>query len=308
MTADAASGGASGDTWSRYLDEIGRVRLLETDEVRDLAHRIEVGVLARDRLESVPHAEEDIRADLRILVREGDRAFRHLVAANLRLVVAVAARVHGRGVPLADLVQEGAIGLIRAVEKFDHGKGFAFSTYATWWIRQAVNRAVAEQSRAVRVPVHVHDDVRACVRARNQIADRTGEEPAAQEVARASGVDVARVPVLLRAAEPVTSLQVDIGGLTLEGALPAEVVDPVERLASADLHEHLDTALQLLPEAHRDVLAARVGWSDGRPRSVRAVADETGLGRDVVQRLEAEALALLRAMPLVGPLGGWLDA
>ncbi len=308
MTAEATYQDASGDSWGRYLDQVGRVRLLEHDEVCDLAHRIEVGVLARERLECVPHGDEVLRADLRTLVGEGERAFRHLVSANLRLVVAVAARIRGRGVPLADLVQEGAIGLIRAVEKFDHRKGFAFSTYATWWIRQAVNRAVAEQSRPVRVPVHVHDEVRACVRARDQLADRTGREPSVPEVAQASGVAAERVPVLLRAAAPVTSLQLEIGGGTLEGTLPADVADPVDQLMTDDLHEQLDSALQLLPDAHRQVLAARVGWRDGRPRSVRAVADETGLGRDVVQRLETEALALLRAMPGVGPLTGWLGA
>jgi len=307
MTAEPVHPAASGDSWHRYLDEIGRVRLLEPDEVCDLAHRIEVGVLARERLESGSHGDETERADLRTLIGEGEAAFRHLVAANLRLVVAMAARARGRGVPLPDLVQEGAIGLIRAVEKFDHRKGFAFSTYATWWIRQSINRAVAEQSRPVRIPVHVHDDVRACVRARDQIADRTGREPTVLQIARDSGVDAERVPVLLRAAAPPTSLQLEIGGGTLEGALPAESVDPVEALAADDLREHLETALQLLPELHRDVLAARVGWRDGRPRSLRAVAEEHGLGRDVVQRLETEALALLRAMPLVGPLTGWLD-
>ena len=224
----AAHPAASGDSWPRYLDEIGRVPLLEPDEVSDLAHRIEVGVLARERLESGSHGGEAERADLRTLIGEGEAAFRHLVSANLRLVVAVAGRARGRGVPLPDLVQEGAIGLIRAVEKFDHRKGFAFSTYATWWIRQSVNRAVAEQSRPVRIPVHVHDDVRACVRARDRIADRTGREPIGAAGRAGSGVDAERVPVLLRAAAPAASLQLETGGGTLEGALPAESVDPVE--------------------------------------------------------------------------------
>ena len=308
MGVQTVAGVSVGDSWTRYLGELGRVPLLEPQQVSELAHRIEVGVLARERLgtllvsESEESVDAALAADLTVLMTEGEVAYRRLVAANLRLVVAVAKRAHRHHLPLADLVQEGALGLMRAVEKYDHRRGFAFSTYATWWIRQAVSRAVAEQARPVRVPVHVHDEVVACVRARDEIAGRTGRDPSVGEVARASGVDPARVAVLLRASAPATSLQSAVGGGTLDGALPADLPDPVDALAAADARERLDAALHALPDRHREVICALVGWDGGGPRSRRAVAEITGLSRDVVQRLETEARELLRAMPLVAGL------
>jgi RNA polymerase primary sigma factor len=296
---------AGGDSWTQYLAEMGKVPLLEPDQVKDLAHSIEVGVLARERLDTQPELPADDPfqvADLRELVAQGERAYEQLVSANLRLVVSVARRARRHTVPLADLVQEGAVGLMRAVEKYDHRRGIAFSTYATWWIRQAVTQAVADLSRPVRVPVHVHHDVVACVRARDQIGDRTGREPSTGEVARLSGIDPARVAVLLRASTPAASLQLAVGGDTLGSALPADLPDPVDQLAAADARELLDAALNQLPDEHRTVIAALVGWHDGRPRSRRAVAEATGLSRDVVQRIEAEARELLRAMPTVAGL------
>ena len=290
-----------GDSWTRYLGELGRVPLLEPEQVSALAHSIEVGVLARERLAGGV-ADPELAADLQVLVTQGRGAYRQLVTANLRLVVSVARRAPRHGVPLADLVQEGAVGLMRAVEKYDHRRGFAFSTYATWWIRQAVSRAVAEQSRPVRVPVHVHDDVVACVRARDQIGDRTGREPTTGEVARASGFPPARVAVLLRASTPATSLQQPLAGGTLDGVLAADLPDPVDQLAADEARELLDAALHQLPDRHREVITALVGWPDGRPRSRRAVADASGLSRDVVQRLETEARDLLSAMPMLAGL------
>ncbi len=292
------------DSWTRYLGEMGTVALLEPEQVSELAHRIEVGVLARERLATRPDSPTDasLTTDLRALVAQGEMAYTQLVSANLRLVVAVARRARRHAVPLADLVQEGALGLMRAVEKYDHRRGIAFSTYATWWIRQAVNRAVAEQSRPVRVPVHVHDEVKACVRARDQISDRTGREPSAADVARLSGVDPARVSVLLRAATPAASLQQTASGTSLDGALAADLVDPVDSVAAAEAHDLLDSALHRLPVKHREVIAALVGWYDGQPRSRRAVAETTGLSRDVVQRLENEARTLLRSMPMLAGL------
>jgi RNA polymerase primary sigma factor len=260
-------------------------------------------VLARERLvEADPAADAELAADLRVLVAEGEAAYRHLVSANLRLVVAVAKRARRHNLPLADLVQEGALGLMRAVEKYDHRLGFAFSTYATWWIRQAVSRAVAEQARPVRVPVHVHDEVVACVRARDQIAGRTGRDPTPAEVAGACGVDPARVAVLLRASAPAASLQSAVAGGSLDAALPADLPDPVDALAAADARERLEAALRALPDRHRQVICALVGWDGGGPRSRRAVAEATGISRDVVQRLEAEAREMLRAMPVVAGL------
>ena len=300
-----------GDSWTRYLGEMGRVRLLRPEQVRELAHRIEVGVLARERLAAEEEAETPVdpalAADLGVLVAEGEAAYRRLVSANLRLVVAVAKRARRHNLPLADLVQEGALGLMRAVEKYDHRRGFAFSTYATWWIRQAVSRAVAEQARPVRVPVHVHDEVVACARARDQIASRTGRDPTAAEVADVSGVDPARVAVLLRASVPAASLQTVVAGGSLDAALPADLPDPDDALAAADAHERLHAALHALPDRHRQVICALVGWDGGGPRSRRAVAEALGMSRDAVQRLEAEAQEMLRAMPVVAGLDDDVD-
>lgn len=296
-----------GDSWTRYLAEVGRVALLAPDEVRELAHSVEVGVLARERLTQLAEGpagrvDPGLLADLQTLVAEGSAAHRRLVSANLRLVVAVARRARRHSMPLADLVQEGALGLMRAVEKYDYRRGFAFSTYAVWWIRQSVTRALAEQSRAVRVPVHVHDQVVACVRARDEIGDQSGREPTTTEVATRSGVDPTRVPLLLRSSTPALSLQAEVAGGTIDGALVADLPDPVDALAAADAHKLLDAALQQLPDQHRQVMTALVGWHDGRPRSRRAVAEETGLSRGVVQRLEAEAQEMLRTMPTVAGL------
>jgi RNA polymerase sigma factor (sigma-70 family) len=296
-----------GDSWTRYLAEVGRVALLEHDEVRELAHRIEVGVLAQDRLTQLGEdtdgcCDPGLIADLRTLIAQGGAAHHRLVAANLRLVVAVARRARRHSMPLADLVQEGALGLMRAVEKYDYQRGFAFSTYAVWWIRQAVTRALAEQSRAVRVPVHVHDQVVACARARDEIAAWSGREATTTEVARRSGIDATRVGVLLRSSTPALSLHTEVPGGTIDGVLVADLPDPVDALAAADARELLDAALQQLPDRHRQVMTALVGWHDGRPRSRRTVAEETGLSRGVVQRLEAEAREMLRTMPTLAGL------
>lgn len=294
------------DSWTRYLNEIGRIALLTPDEVAELAHAIEVGVLARERLAgAADDLSPQLVADLGVLVVEGERARRRLVAANLRLVVSVAKRCQGRGVPLPDLVQEGAFGLLRAVEKFDHRRGFAFSTYATWWIKQAVNRAVAEQSRPVRVPVGVHGEVVTAARVREQVGDRSGPGAMTADVARVAGFDVDRAAVLLRASAPVVALSVAADEpeslLTVEPDHDTAVVADVVR-------ERLDVALRRLPEAHRRVLAARVGWDGGPARSQRVVAADFGVSRDVIRRLEAEGRTLLRAMPQVADLAGWFDA
>jgi len=293
------------DSWTRYLNEIGRVPLLDPPEVTELAHAIEVGVLALARLADEPDA--DVAADLRHLAAAGERARQHLVSANLRLVVSVAKRASGRGVPLADLVQEGSLGLIRAVEKFDHRLGFAFSTYARWWIRQSINRAVAEQSRVVRVPVHVHDGVVACARERDRIGDATGRVASMTEVAEATGLGERRTAMLLRAAAPAVPLHQVVPGVGSAGMVGLDGSDPADLLATDHLHERLEVAMRHLPDEHRRVLAARVGWPAGDPLSQRAVSAAFGISRDVVRRVEAQAHQMLRDMPQVTDLASWLD-
>ncbi len=303
----------TGDPWRRYLDEIGRIPLLTREEVVAAARRLEAGEQARIRLAADPPPGPDEAAALTETAADGARAKELLVTSNLRLVVAVARRFRPGGQGLPDLVQEGAFGLIRAVEKFDHRRGTAFSTYATWWIRQAIGRAVAEQSRSVRVPKHVNDELAACVRARDALAERCGGEPSVVAVAAACGVDRDRVGVLLRWVPPAESLQAlaEAGrsvGLAEPDLAPPDPVDSaVQRVQRGQLRDRLDAALDRLPDRHQSVLRERVGWFDGQPRGVQAVAVAHGISRDAVRRLESEGRAMLREQAQLAALRDWVD-
>ncbi len=303
----------TGDAWRRYLDEIGRIPLLSREEVVAAARRLEIGEQARVRLGADPPPAPDDAAALAEAAADGARAKELLVTSNLRLVVSIARRFRPGGQGLPDLVQEGAFGLIRAVEKFDHRRGIAFSTYATWWIRQAIGRAVAEQSRSVRVPKHVNDELAACVRARDALAERCGREPTVAAVAAACGIDKDRAGVLLRWVPPAESLQAlsEAGrpvGLAEPGLAPPDPVDAaVRRVQRGQLRDRLDAALDRLPDRHRSVLRQRVGWSDGQPRGVQAVAAAHGISRDTVRRLEDEGRAMLREQAQLYALRDWVD-
>ncbi len=297
------------DSWSLYLDEISRTPLLTREQVVAAARRRERGERAQARLDRRRGLDPETAAALAEAVADGHRATHLLVTSNLRLVVSVARRYRSSSLPLPDLVQEGAFGLIRAVEKFDHRRGFTFSTYATWWIRQAISRAVAEHGRAVRLPKHVSDEVAACVRVRDELGDRLGHEPSVRAVADVLGADEARVGVLLRAAAPATSLlDLTEDSVPRDPAAGGPVV-AIERGAElAEVRLRLGAALGDLPDPHRTVLRDRVGWVDGRPRSIRTVAATHGLSRDVVRRVEDEAREMLRGLPVLHGLRDWLEA
>jgi RNA polymerase primary sigma factor len=285
------------DLVRQYLREIGRVPLLTAQQEVELARSIEAGLFAeRRRVEGGSVVATD--AELEALVRLGRAAKRHLIEANLRLVVSVAKRCTGRGLPLLDLIQEGNLGLIRAVEKFDYTRGYKFSTYATWWIRQAISRAIADQSRAIRVPVHVVDAINRVLRAQRQLFQQLGRDPAIEEVAEVVGLGPDRASELLRLAREPVSLHTPIGEMEASelGDLieDLDAIAPLEAAASSLMREHIDSALAQLGERERYVVQMRYGLTDGQIHTLEEVGRRFGVTRERVRQIEAKTLAKLR--------------
>ncbi|WP_245597202.1 sigma-70 family RNA polymerase sigma factor [Jiangella gansuensis] len=285
------------DLTRHYLREIGRIPLLSaTEEVR-LARAIEAGVLAEERLAtSSPSGPDD--EYLREVVRLGRQARASLVEANLRLVVSIARRYTRRGLPLLDLIQEGNLGLIRAVERFDHARGFKFSTYATWWIRQAISRAVAEQSRTIRLPVHVVDELNRVVRVLRTISQAEARDPTVQELADATALPVDRVVELLSYAEDPVSLQSPVGE-SAENTFgdfveDTDAVSPEELVAQVMLRDQVEQVLDGLSERERAVVRLRYGLHDGRARTLEEVGRVFGVTRERVRQIEHRTLTKLR--------------
>ncbi|HEV7824221.1 MAG TPA: RNA polymerase sigma factor SigB [Mycobacteriales bacterium] len=283
-----------------YLNGIGRTKLLTAAQEVDLAQRIEAGLFAQARLDGFDGAEpadRELRADLRTIAADGRVAKAHLLEANLRLVVSVAKRYTGRGMPMLDLIQEGNIGLIRAVEKFDYAKGFKFSTYATWWIRQAVTRAMADQSRTIRLPVHLVEQINKLVRCRRELAVALGHEPSAAEIADTLDVDVYKVVELLGYDRDPVSLDQTVGedGESILGDFVADdsgtSVDPV---AYGLLAREVGTVLATLTERERDVVRLRFGLDDGRVRTLEEIGHVFGLSRERIRQIEKASLTKLR--------------
>ncbi|MDQ3415673.1 MAG: sigma-70 family RNA polymerase sigma factor [Actinomycetota bacterium] len=288
------------DVCGDHLSGIAQIPLLGRDQLHAAAGTFQRGEAARRRLTEAEVPAADVMA-LREAVRAGDQAKHLLVTSNLRLVVSVARRFGGaHPVPLADLVQEGVIGLIRAVEKFDHTRGTTFSTYATWWIRQAIGRALAEQGRIVRVPRHVNQKLSNCMRTRGELRVELGREPHRHELADALGVDEAEVAVLLRCAAPAKALH-----LVEEQAERGD--EAVGHAEQQHLQELLAAALKRLPASHRNLLFERVGWDGRQPRSLRELADEHGVSRGMVKRMELDAHEMLRRSPQVEALDEWFN-
>jgi RNA polymerase primary sigma factor len=293
-----ASAAGAPDLVRQYLREIGRVPLLTAAEEVELARSVEAGLFAQDRLDRGVDLDDDLRAELRQLVWYGREAKRRLIEANLRLVVSVAKRYLGRGLPLLDLVQEGNVGLIRAVEKFDYVKGYKFSTYATWWIRQAISRALADQSRTIRMPVHVVESMNKVLRVQRRLLQELGHEPSARELALETGLEINRVVDLLSFAYEPVSLHTPVGEAT-ENELGDLIEDgdsetPAEFVAQLMLKDHLDQVLDSLGDREQAVVRLRYGLDDGEARTLEEVGRHFGVTRERVRQIEAKTLAKLR--------------
>ncbi|MFG3017678.1 RNA polymerase sigma factor [Streptomyces sp. NPDC048254] len=305
------NGSPSSDLFRQYLREIGRIPLLTAAEEVELARRVEAGLFAEERLGSAPDLDSELALDLDRLVVMGRMAKRRLIEANLRLVVSVAKRYVGRGLTMLDLVQEGNLGLIRAVEKFDYARGYKFSTYATWWIRQAMSRALADQARTIRVPVHVVELINRVVRVQRRMLQERGYEPTPEEVAAHLDLAPERVGEVLRLAQEPVSLHAPVGeeddvalGDLIEDG---DAASPVESAAFLLLREHLEAVLSTLGERERKVVQLRYGLADGRPRTLEEIGRIFGVTRERIRQIESKTLNKLRDHAFADQLRGYLD-
>ena len=289
------------DLVKAYLREIGRVPLLTAVEEVDLAKRIEAGLFGCEKLRM--NAQEGLKLtptnkrDLQFIVHDGDKAKRHLLEANLRLVVSLAKRYQGRGLDLLDLVQEGNLGLVRAVEKFDYAKGYKFSTYATWWIRQALQRALADQGRTIRVPVHMAELITKVTRVRRELTQSLGRDPSTEEIGLPLEMTAAKVEEIIAFGRDTLSLQSPVGDdeATLGDFITdSESVDPVQAVETQMLQSQLSEVLGSLPERSAIVVRMRFGLDDGRPRTLDEVGRHLGLTRERIRQIERDTLAELR--------------
>ncbi len=280
-----------------YLNEIGRYSLLTAQQEVELAMRMEAGRPARERLKDEGLSVEDMSM-LRHEIEMGEAAHKQLVQSNLRLVVALARRYAGRGMALLDLIQEGNVGLMRAVERFDYRRGFKFSTYATWWIRQAISRAIADQGRTIRMPIHVLDSVNKLTRSQRELTQKMGRAPTLEELAEDLDLEVSRVVELQRIAQDTVSLETPVGEDD-DGTLGDMVEDmdserPPDVAAFSSLQDQLARALEGLNDREREVLIMRFGLADGRMRTLEEVGAHFKVTRERIRQLETKALAKLR--------------
>ncbi len=293
-----------------YLREIGRVPLLTAEDEVELAKSIEAGLFAEEKLAHTAILSRGERLDLELLAREGMRAKQRLIEANLRLVVSIAKRYVGRGMLFLDLIQEGNLGLIRAVEKFDYTKGFKFSTYATWWIRQAITRAIADQARTIRIPVHMVETINKLVRVQRQLHQDLGREPVPEEIGLEMGLSPVRVVEIQRIAQEPVSLQSPIGeedsdlGDFIEDA---DAVVPIEAAAFILLQDQLEDILGTLSDREQRIIQLRFGLTDGHPRTLEEVGREFGVTRERIRQIESKTLAKLRHPSRAQMLREYLD-
>src|SRR5512137_379012 len=285
------------DTIGLYLKEVSRVPLLTAEEEVELAQRIERGRMAREEL-AKGNVSPRRRMELRRLIEDGWAAREHLITANSRLVISVAKKYMGRGVPFLDLIQEGNIGLIRATKKFDYRRGHKFSTYATWWIRQAVTRAIADQGRTIRVPVHMGDQINKLLRVQHQLTQRLGRDPSVDELAVALEVTPQKVENMIQVARRPLSLETptdDEEDSVLGDFIQDEEVPAPDDTATYNLlREHLETVLNGLPPREVRILQLRYGLLDGQAYTLEEVGRKMGVTRERVRQIEAQALSRLR--------------
>ena len=295
------SEGGSFDPVRMYLKEIGKVPLLTAEQEVMLAKRIEAGLLATQTLETKTPTEslaDSRRAGLQAVQRDGELARRQLTEANLRLVVSIAKRYVGRGMALLDLIQEGNLGLIRAVEKFDYTKGFKFSTYATWWIRQAITRAIADQARTIRIPVHMVETMNKVLRISRQMLQELGREPTIDEIAAKVELTPDKVREIQRIAQEPVSLETPVGeeddSLLGDFVEDPNVIAPATAAARALLSEAIEEALQELNDREQQVVRLRFGLDDGQIRTLEEVGREFSVTRERIRQIESKTLAKLR--------------
>ncbi len=296
--ADLDAQGPAADLVRVYLNGIGKTALLTAAQEVELAKRIEAGVFAQHMLETGTKLSPKRRSELAALVRDGGVAKNHLLEANLRLVVSLAKRYTGRGMPLLDLIQEGNLGLIRAVEKFDYAKGYKFSTYATWWIRQAITRGMADQSRTIRLPVHLVEQVNKLARIKRDLHQQLGREATHEELGKEVGLTAEKVADLLDHARDPVSLDMPVGA---EEDAPlgdfiedSEAADAESAVISGLLQDDLRRVLATLDEREQAVIRLRYGLEDGQPRTLDQIGKRFGLSRERVRQIEREVMGKLR--------------
>lgn len=288
----------SADLVRVYLNGIGKTALLSAEEEVELSKHIEAGVYAEHLLQTGAKMTRAKKRDVKILAKEGKAARAHLLEANLRLVVSLAKRYTNRGMPLLDLIQEGNLGLIRAMEKFDYTKGFKFSTYATWWIRQAITRGMADQSRTIRLPVHLVEQVNKISRIKRELYQQLGREATNEELAEESGIPEAKIEMLLRQSRDPVSLDMPVGtdeeaplGDFIEDS---EATDAEEAVVASLRHHDVRKVLSTLEIREQEVIKLRYGLDDGLPRTLDQIGRHFGLSRERVRQIEREVMSKLR--------------
>ena len=295
-----------------YLKEIGKVNLLTPEEELSLAKRMADGEKAKEQLEEIgEEIDEDTKKQIDLLIADGEKAKKSLAEANLRLVVSIAKRYVGRGMLFLDLIQEGNLGLIKAVDKFDYTKGYKFSTYATWWIRQAITRAIADQARTIRIPVHMVETINKLVRVSRQLVQELGREPTPEELAKELNMPVDKVREISKISQEPVSLETPIGeeeDSHLGDFIPDEDAPaPSEAASFVLLKEQLGAVLETLSEREAKVLRLRFGLDDGRARTLEEVGKEFNVTRERIRQIEAKALRKLRHPSRSKKLKDFLD-
>lgn len=289
----------SADLVRVYLNGIGKTDLLTADDEIELAQQIEVGLYAQHLLnDPEQHLTRAKKRDLKVLAKQGKKARSHLLEANLRLVVSLAKRYTGRGMPLLDLIQEGNLGLIRAMEKFDYDKGFKFSTYATWWIRQAITRGMADQSRTIRLPVHLVEQVNKLSRIKREMYQSLGREATNEELSEESGIPEDKIEMLLHQSRDPVSLDMPVGA-DEEAPLgdfieDAETTDAESAVVASLRHSDIRDVIGTLEQREQDVIRLRYGLDDGVPRTLDQIGRRFELSRERVRQIEREVMAKLR--------------
>lgn len=303
--------GATADPVKDYLKQIGKVALLNAEQEVDLAMRIEAGLYAEHHFAENPPEDYRLRRDVELIIADGRRAKNHLLEANLRLVVSLAKRYTGRGMLFLDLIQEGNLGLIRAVEKFDYTKGFKFSTYATWWIRQAITRAMADQARTIRIPVHMVEVINKLARVQRQMLQDLGREPTPEELAKELDMTPEKVVEVQKYGREPISLHTPLGedGDSEFGDLieDSEAVVPADAVSFTLLQEQLHSVLDTLSEREAGVVAMRFGLTDGQPKTLDEIGRVYGVTRERIRQIESKTMSKLRHPSRSQVLRDYLD-